>query len=191
MLRMVSRRALTALLFAQLLALGLSAQESAEFGRSTSGELLLTPKGPAQFSGSLQMSLSSGGDVFGRGSSPGYGMTAGGTLIQDRLWFFASGSRQPVIAQRTAIDLPQNVATRAIGGRISGQLGTNQDFAAFFDSERRPQLSTIGASPFASSVPSSFLSLHYTGIISNNMFFSASVSRSGRTANGVMLTPAQ
>jgi hypothetical protein len=191
---MVSRRAVTALLFALMIPFALSAQQSAEFGRSTGGEMVLTPKGSAPLSGSLELSMSAGGDVFGRSSSPSYGMTAGGTLIQDRLWFFASGSRQEWSPSRFAgVELPANVTTRAIGARVHGQLADSHDFSAYFDAARRPELSisTIGASSFAGSVPSSFLSLRYTGIVSSNMFFSASFSRSSRTMSGVRLVPAE
>lgn len=189
---MVSRRAVLALLFALMIPFALSAQQSAEFGRATGGEMVLTPKGSAPLSGSLELSLSAGGDVFGRGSSPSYGMTAGGTLIQDRLWFFASGSRQEWSPSAFAgIELPENATTRAIGGRVHGQIAGSHDFSAFFDAARRPELSTIGASSFAGSVPSSFLSLRYTGIVSSNMFFSASVTRSSRTMTGVRLVPVE
>jgi len=181
---MLSRRAVTALLFAQLIPFALSAQQSAEFGRATGGELLLTRKGSAPLSGSLEISL--------RGSSPAYGMTAGGTLIQDRLWFFASGWRQEWSPSPFAgMDLPENATTRAIGARVNGQVAGSHDFSAFFDAARRPELSTIGASSFAGSVPSSFLSLRYTGIVSSNMFFSASFTRSARTMKGVGFVPAE
>jgi hypothetical protein len=182
---MVSRRAVTALLFAQLIPVALSAQQSAEFGRSTGGEMVLTRKGSAPLSGSLELSL--------LGGSPAYGMTAGGTLLQDRLWFFASGSRQQASPSSFArIELPENATTRAIGGRVHGQTASSHDFSAFFDAARRPELSTIGASSFAAgSVPSSFLSLRYTGIVSSNMFFSASVTRSSHTMQGVGFVPVE
>lgn len=180
---MVSRRAVTALLFA-LVPCALFAQQSAEFGRSTGGEVVLAPKGSAPLSGSLELSL--------RGGSPAYGMTAGGTLLQDRLWFFASGSRQQGSrAPYGAIELPANAATRAIGGRVHGQIASRHDFSAFFDAAKRPELSTIGTSSYAGNVPSSFLSLRYTGIISSNMFFNASVTRSARTMNGLGFVPVE
>jgi hypothetical protein len=183
---MTSRRGITALLFVQLLAFAASAQQSAEFGRASGGEIVVTPKRPARFSGSLGLSLASGNDVFGRGSSPGYGVTAGGTLVEDRLWFFASASQQEASSSRFAdLALPENATTGAAGARVDGQLGGSQDFSAFFEAARRPQLSTAAPATFAGSVPSSFLSLHYTGVVSSNAFFSASFTRSARTAPGV------
>ncbi|HWS71659.1 MAG TPA: hypothetical protein VN605_06070 [Thermoanaerobaculia bacterium] len=178
---MISRRAVPALLLVQLIAFAVAAQQSAEYGRATGGELMLTPKGSAPFSGTLELSLSTGNGAFGRGSSPAYGLTAGGTLMQDRLWFFASGSRQTG-SRFAARELPENATSRSIGARVNGQFGSNHDFSAFFDSARRPELSTIGTSSFAGSVPSSFLSLHYTGIVSSNMFFTGSVTSSSRRA---------
>jgi hypothetical protein len=173
---MVARRALTAVLTAQLIAFAVSAQQSSEFGRASGGQLVLTPKGAAPVSGSLQLSLSSGSDVFGRGSSPGYGLTAGGTLIEDRLWFFGSASQQVSQTRFADLELPANATTSAIGARAGGRIGAGHDFSAFFEAARRPELSTTSRSSL-DLVPSSFLSLRYTGVISSNMFFNASVTR--------------
>jgi hypothetical protein len=176
---MTSPRTILALLFVQLIAFAAAAQQAAEYGRATGGELVLTPKGSAPVSGSLELSLSSGRDLFGRGNAPAYGLTAGGTLMQDRLWFFASASRQNTsVSQFAARELPENATSRSIGARVNGQLGSSHDFSAFFESARRPELSTIGISSFAGSVPSTFLSLRYTGIVSSNMYFTMSATSS-------------
>jgi hypothetical protein len=183
---MTSRRAVLAfLLVLSLIAFTASAQQAAEYGRAAGGELTLTPKGAAPLSGSLELSLSSGNRAFG-GSSPAYGATAGGTLLQDRLWFFASAARQrtsPTMFAQTELPMtaPMNATSRSIGARVNGQLGASQSFSAFFESARRPELSTVGTSSFASSVPSTFLSLHYTGIVSSNMFFTGSMTSNSRT----------
>ena len=47
------------------------------------------------------------------------------------------------------------------------------------------------AGPFAQVVPSSFLSLRYTGVVSDNMFFTASVTRSTRTLQGFSALPTE
>jgi hypothetical protein len=184
---MVSRRLVIAVVVAQLAAFAVFAQESAELGRASGGELLLAPKGSSQFSGSLQLSMASGSGVLGTHNSPGYGGTAGGTLIQDRLWFFATASRQGATATQFA--LPQNAATSAVGARVDGQLAANHGFSAFFQGARRPELSTVAPPSFTGVTPSSFLSLHYTGIISSNMFFTASAVRSSSTVRGVGIIP--
>jgi hypothetical protein len=190
---MVSRRAVVALVLVQLIAFAVSAQQAAEFGRATGGELVLTPKNSAPLSGSLELSLTSGNDVFGRNGSPAYGVTAGGTLLQDRLWFFGSASRQEVSASRYGnLELPDNTATGAIGGRINGQLGAKQDFSAFFETARRPELSmSTSGDVFAGITPSSFLALRYDGLVSSNMSFSASFTRSTRTVPLLGIVPAQ
>ncbi len=188
---MVSRRAVSALCLVQLIAFSAAAQQAAEFGRATGENLVMTTKGTAPFSGSLGVSMSTGSDVFGRGSSPAYGATAGGTLMQDRLWFFASASQQESPSRFADLELPENATTSAIGARVNGQIGGNQDFSAFFESARRPELSTAAPSSFGGVTPSSFLSLRYTGVVSSNMFFNASVARSSRTVQGLGIVPAE
>lgn len=188
---MVSRRAVTALFLVQLIAFAVAAQQSSEFGRGTGGEVVMTPKGAARFSGSFELSLSSGSDVFGGGSATAYGLTAGGTLLQDRLWFFGSASRQQAPASRFAdLELPESATSSAVAARANGQLTGSQDFSAYFEAARRPELSMTAPS-LANMAPSSFLSLRYTGIVSSNMFFNASVTRSSRTVQGVGVVPAE
>lgn len=182
---MICRSAVTALFVVQLFACAVSAQQSSEFARASSGEIVMTPKGSAKFSGSLEVSTSRGGDVFGRGDSTGYGVTAGGTLLQDRLWFFGSATRQSASAARwQQLELPENATSGAIGARVSGQLAGGHDFSAFFQSARQPELSNAFPSTL-SVVPSTFLALRYTGVITPNMFFTASVTRSERSAQSM------
>jgi hypothetical protein len=167
---MVSRSAVAALLL--LIASGVSAQSSAEFGRASGGEVALTTKGSTSLSGSMEMSLTNG-------NSPGYGLTLGGELVPDRLWFFVAGSRQELSRTRFArLDLPENATMGAVGARAHGQVGASHDFSAFFEAARRPEIST----PFTTDlVPSSFLSLRYSGLLSSNMLVSGSFVRSSRT----------
>jgi hypothetical protein len=187
---MASRRAVTVLILMQLIAFSVSAQQAGEFGRASGEELVMTAKGSAPISGSLSLSI--GSDVFGRSSSPGYGVTAGGTLMQDRLWFFASASQQEVSTSRFAnLELPESATTSAIGARVNGQVAGNQDFSAFFESARRPELSTTIPSSFGTVTPSSFLSLRYTGVISSNAFFSTSFTRSSRAVPGLGIVSAE
>ena len=174
------------------MAFAASAQQSSEFARASSGDIVLKTKGAAKLSGSLEASQSSGSDVFGRGSSPAYGMTAGGTLLQDRLWFFGSATRQTSSPARWAqLELPENATLGAVGGRVDAQLGRAHDFSAFFETARRPEL-TMAAPSSLSVVPSTFLALRYTGVIADNMFFTASVTRSARSGQDVStFVPAQ
>ena len=189
---MASRRAVTALLFVQLIALAAFAQQSAEYGRGTGGEIVLTPKGATSLSGSIELSMTTGNDVFGLGSSTAIGLTAGGNLIQDRLWFFAAASRQEMPQARFAdLELPEHATLGAIGARVNGQMAGGHDFSAFFEAARRPELSMTASSAFAGIAPSSFLSLRYTGVVSSNMFFTASVARRSRTMPGLAIVPAE
>lgn len=179
---MVSRRAVSAFILVQLIAFAVSAQQSAEFGRAKSGEIVMKPKGSSAFSGSLELSLSN--DFFGSGSSPRYGVTAGGTLVQDRLWFFASASREDASQTRFA-------EREQLGARVNGQIAGGHDFSAFFDAARRPELATTSSSALADVAPSSFLSLRYTGLVSDSMLFHASFTRSSRQVQGFGNVPAE
>jgi len=64
------------------------AQSAAEFGRASGGQLDLTLKAPSRFSGSF--GLTTGRSTFG---------TFGGTVVKDRVWFFASGERTRPVPQ--------------------------------------------------------------------------------------------
>jgi hypothetical protein len=74
-----------------------------EYGRTVGGELDLLTKQPTQFSGSLGISRSS---LFG---SKGYDASVGGTLLKDKMWFFASGLKTdtPTTVNRFTIVVPR------------------------------------------------------------------------------------
>ena len=130
---MIMRRPLLAILL--MLVSGVCfAQSSDEFGRASAGLIELSTKGPQRFSGSLGLT-----------TSRGYGATFGGTIVNDRMWFFGT-------AQRNQMRVPQ------IDTNWNAALGSRNSFVA------------------TTTIPSSFLSLHYTGIVSSNMFFTAKVS---------------
>lgn len=124
-----------------------SAATTSEFGRSSAGELDLITKHPQRLSGSFDL---------GFGSGRFLGAALGGTLVKDRVWFFASAERtDPGFAL----------------GKVNANLGERQNF-------------TASSSKFSMPVPSSFLSMHYTGIVSNNMFFTVTASRSAVSSEG-------
>jgi len=116
------------------------AQSSAEFGRASGGQLDLTFKAPSRFSGSF--GLTTGRSTFG---------TFGGTLVKDRVWFFAAGERTQT-TQRS-----DGNALASIGDRNSAAMTIRAPDPV------RP-----------------FLSLHYTGIVSSNSLFTAKVSSGQR-----------
>jgi hypothetical protein len=127
------------------------AQSSDEFGRATGGLLELSVKGPTRFSGSLGLTSGSG--------LRGYGATFGGTVVNDRLWFFGAAERnQSRIVSST---IPQT--SPRFDANWNAALGARNSFSASYRSATIPS--------------SSFMTLHYTGIVSSNMFITGSVSR--------------
>jgi len=124
------------------LAAGVFAQ-TAEYGQASAGALDMTAKRSAPFSGSLAFSSA-------RGQGLGLGGTFGGTLVKDRVWFFASGEKS------------RSVVNTALPMRTTD---LNASFAT---------------TPRSLTVPSSFLSLHSTSILSSNSFFTFDVSQSRR-----------
>lgn len=158
----MSRRVALALAL-QLVTLAAFAQTAAEFGRASAGEISLLPKASKTLSGTLGMNLTE--DVFG--NRRGYELSAGGTLLKDRLWFFAAGMQQ----ETPSMVLPNvDLASAAGIAQVRGQLGDAHDFS--FASER------VADAPLATPqlTPSTFLSLRYTGIVTDNMFFTATYS---------------
>jgi len=127
------------------------AQSSDEFGRATGGLLELSVKGPTRLSGSLGLTTSGGG-------LRGYGATFGGTVVNDRLWFFGTAERnQTRVVSST---LPQT--SPKFDANWNAALGARNSFSASYRSATIPS--------------SSFMTLHYTGIVSSNMFITGSVT---------------
>lgn len=205
---MVSKRVVAALFLSQMLA-GVAFAQSVvapagpaeasvaapdEFGRVSGGELDLLAKHSSRFSGSFGILTSRSQFPFAtrNGTTTGYNATLGGTIVQDRLWFFASGYQSDaLLGSRFDTALPQtrtpDVASRAINPRVSAQLGDRQSLAASFIARR-----DAGATPtITTAAPGlgSLLSLHYTGIVSSNMFFTANVSRRSAVQPELQVAP--
>ena len=142
---------------ALVLTLAAGAALAQEYGRASGGQLDLITKQPSQFSGSLGMTRSRS-SLFGN-SFNGFGATAGGTLVSDRLWFFGS--------------LQRNDALPASAGSVkfNANLGDRQTLSAIAAGSKV-------SSPILSATPAWFGTMHYTGIISPSSFFTASVSQS-------------
>src|SRR4051794_5597944 len=88
------------LFFARLLmTVAASAQE---FDRASGGELRMVAKQPSTLSGSLGFRL---------GSGKGFEGSVGGTLIADRMWFFASAMRADERRFAASLPLPQTSAS--------------------------------------------------------------------------------
>jgi hypothetical protein len=170
---MVPKRIVVVMLAAQMIAAVALAQDatSSEFGRASGGEIEVMTKGPKNFSGSLAAS-------FGSFGTRGYEGTLGGTLFQDRLWFFAAGQQQDqrLFARVPEMRLPAGVVSNAVDAKLMGQLGDRHNFAASFQNARQPYAAIPDA--VTGVVPSSFLTMRYTGIVTSSMFFNVSISRS-------------
>ena len=91
---------------------------------------------------------------WGFGSGRGYAGTAGGTLLKDRMWFFGTAEK----LQPTRISLGN-----AIGATLNTQVGDRNAFGASFRQ---------------TNIPSNFLSLRYTGMISPSSYVTVSASQS-------------
>ena len=141
-------RILSALALSLLIAGAAAAQE---FGRTSGGEIEGITKQPSRLSGSLGFTMS---------TFKGYEATLGGTLIKDHLWFFGTALQQNGSSMQMPV-LQERDLDRAGMAKATAQPGTSQ---------------TLDASVFADRTR--FLTMHYTGIISSNMFMTATISQS-------------
>lgn len=158
--------------FAAFLVIAAPAFAQDVFDRGTGGEITATTKAPAKTSGSLGL------EVFAGGGS-GYNATLGGTLLEDRIWFFGSlyrSERQHSFASAIP-EMPAVASAQSIDAKLGAQLGSRQTLDAVFSSGHYEAVAPApAAEPFA--IPSSFLTLRYTGVVSSNMFFTATLSQS-------------
>lgn len=181
---MTSKRAVAGLFVAHMIAAVALAQDvtSSEFSRVSGGEIELLPKQTRNFSGSLGASF---------GGLKGYDATLGGTIVKDRLWFFAAAQQYEsrLTTGVAQLQLPERAVAGALDAKLTGQLGDRQGFAAFFEAARQPSATTPAA--VAGVTPSSFLSLRYSGVVSSNMFFNASFSRRSVTQPAWSFAPSQ
>ena len=116
----------------------------------------MRPKHTAPLDGSLSISKS---------KSTGFGLDLGGTLVKDRVWFFASAERATPMFQTTYTQAPLH----AFDAKAVANLGDRQTLSANFSSQTSPVTQVLG-------VPSNFLSLHYTAVVSSNSYFTMNFS---------------
>ncbi|HEY0140835.1 MAG TPA: hypothetical protein VGF48_08060 [Thermoanaerobaculia bacterium] len=156
-----------ALTVTQLLACAALAQSAAEFGRASGGEISVITKQPRRLSGSLGFSQSSGG----RGQ--GYNATLGGSVLDERLWFFASAATLPAM-QYGASNF------QAVDAKMTAQPVDWSTITASF-TQAQPVMAISPLTPEAS-LPSSFLSLRSTTMLSDSMMmnFSFSTRKAGQ-----------
>jgi hypothetical protein len=124
-----------------------------EFGRADGGDLQMQVKQPGGFSGSLGFSLSKGDFAS---TSKGFTGALGGALIADKLWFFATAQHD-----RQYVSATPQLNDRQV---LAAAAGTGR--------EQTPALT----------VPTSFLSMRYTGMLSSSSYFTANVTTRRTTA---------
>lgn len=138
--------------------------QSAEFGRGSSVEAInAVAKTRHPLSGSLSLSRSNSA----RGD--GYEGTLGGELLDDRLWFFAAASVFPRVDFSTA----DFTTADAIDAKVTAQPVDWTSLTASFHQSSQSAAGSIG-----DTIPSSFLSLRSTTILSDRTFLDFSVSQS-------------
>jgi len=118
----------------------------------------MRPKHSAPIDGSLAIT---------QGHGTGFDMTLGGTAVKDRVWFFASAERTQPMFATTVYGQPQ--ALRTIDTKAIANISDRQNLTASFADTKMPL-----------TVPSTFLSLHYTGVITSNSFFTMNLSQTRR-----------
>ena len=172
---MTSKRLAAAFFVVQSIAVAALAQTAAssEYGRAGDDEVILLFKQSNPISGSFGVTMSK--SDFGSKAFTG---TAGGALLADRLWFFAAGQRAE--QRQFASTFPQLPAPAALAdGKLVANIGSQQVLTAAAGAAK----DVVGITPIT--LPSSFLSLHYTGVLSSNSFFTAKIdSRRSATESG-------
>lgn len=146
---------------------------AAEYGRTSGGELRVLTRHSNGFSGSIGISRSAG-SLAGRN---GYEATFGGTAIADHLWFFGSAQQTSVRSiSPYAGFLPQQQLSKATvqtgDVKLSADMFDRHSFAGTLSTGQ-----SVSPSTNLNVLPSTFLSLHYTGVISPNAFVTATVTQ--------------
>ncbi len=130
-----------------------------EFGRGTGGELSLLAKRPTQISGAFGFS-------FGHGSNAFDG-SLGGTLVPDRLWFFASARRSNDRPLTALYGAPSTSTIPLIDGKATGQLGSSRTLTTSIFSNRA----------LLTGQRTGFKTLNFTSVVSPNAFFTVNASQ--------------
>lgn len=134
---------------------------SAEFGRASGGAIDVMTKGPSRISGTFSLTHSTG--LFGGARYEG---SLGGTIVPDRLWFFSAASVLPRTRFSTSDMTPVNV-------KADAQPVDWANVTASFNHLAQPVFAPA-------TLPSSFLSLHSTSMLSDRMMLNFSLSQTHR-----------
>src|SRR5215212_8068925 len=130
------KRVVAALFLSLVVSASAFAQDAAtpagiEFGRASGGAIELMTKHARPFSGTLSLT---------QGGSRGYGATLGGTLVPDRVWFFASALKSTPLATSQYVQQPSSAP--ALNAKMFGQLGDRQNLVASFAKTRQTEVTS-------------------------------------------------
>ena len=170
---------------------------SAEYGRFTGGVVTtVTKAGGNEFSASLRDSLTNSDWV---GKTPfaaeadhidqinhRWEATAGGRILRDRIWFFAAGLKRDseTSAQTTQTNIPYTQEDKQTRweAKLTGMITPRHDLVgSYIKSDRSRTNVTSGRMVDLASLanrkdPNSLLSLHYGGVLTNNLLVEAQFS---------------
>jgi len=172
---------------------------SAEFGRFTGGVVTAISKsGGNEYTGSLRDTLTNprwtaqtpvgeprpDSDLQNR-----YEGTFGGRILRDRLWFFTAGRFRKVDQQNSLLRQPSQTYTfndkeRRLQGKLTGAIGGKHTLVATYLDIKEDQTNNcfggcyeVTALDSPRSLPNSFATLDYNGIITNNFLIEASYAK--------------
>src|SRR5438105_3877102 len=172
---------------------------SAEFGRFTGGVVTAISKsGGNEFSGSLRDSLTNpkwtAQTPLGEPRPDSklfnvYEGTAGGRILRDRLWFFTAGRYRKRDQQNSLFRQPSQTYTsldreRRLEGKLTAQITSKQSLVGSYFDIHRDQINNcfgnyygVTALDTPRSLPNSFATLNYNGLLTNNAAIEASYAR--------------
>ena len=153
-------RSLLGFLLSLSVAVSVFAQDATAL-RGDGGELSVLVKRPSQLSGTF-------GFTFGGNRSNALTGSVGGTLVPDRVWFFASAQRdEHPLTAIYGVPAAADRVTPVIDGKAIAQLGSAQSLTG----------SLFSNQAFFTGQRTDFRTLHFTSTLSPSAFFSVSASQ--------------
>jgi hypothetical protein len=139
---------------------------TSEFDRVSGGQIeAMTKAAVKPLSGSLSVS-----------TGQRYEATLGGEVLKDRLWFFGAASQYQALQFSSQLPAMEPMNAKTFDAKLSAQLGDRHHLSGSFSTGRNAVM-TMWPSLVVEPFPSNFLSLHYTGVVSENMFFTGSLMK--------------
>ncbi|HWW61470.1 MAG TPA: TonB-dependent receptor, partial [Thermoanaerobaculia bacterium] len=171
---------------------------SAEYGRFTGGVVTtLTKSGGNEFSGSVRDTITNN-DWLSKTPFAGeadhvdeinhtWEGTLGGRIIRDRLWFFVAGRRENTSTENqtrvTLLPYEEGRDQDRYEVKATGQITAKHNLIGSYINSKLERTGVISgtivdlASVTTRTEPNSLLSLHYSGVITNNFLAEAQFSR--------------